>query len=128
MNRTQIAQVVGRPFFAGAVRLVTSLRVYGKDRIPANGPLVLCFNHFSWLDPWAIGSHVPRTLYYVAKQEAHDNPITGPLIRTFGTVAVRRGESDREAVRIMREIVHRGESTWLRSLGIEPGISTHSTD
>jgi hypothetical protein len=26
------------------------------------------------------------------------------------------------------EIVHRGESTWLRSLGIEPGISTHSTD
>ena len=26
------------------------------------------------------------------------------------------------------EIVRRGESTWLRSLGIEPGISTHSTD
>ena len=50
MNRTQIAQVVGRPFFAGAVRLVTPLRVYGRDRIPANGGLVLCFNHFSWLD------------------------------------------------------------------------------
>jgi hypothetical protein len=26
------------------------------------------------------------------------------------------------------EIVRRGESSWLRSLGIEPGISTHSTD
>ena len=26
------------------------------------------------------------------------------------------------------EIVRRGESTWLRALGIEPGISTHSTD
>ncbi|MBF4770473.1 hypothetical protein ISU10_22090 [Nocardioides agariphilus] len=26
------------------------------------------------------------------------------------------------------EIVGRGESTWLKSLGIEPGISTHSTD
>jgi hypothetical protein len=26
------------------------------------------------------------------------------------------------------EIVHRGESTWLRSLGIDPGISTHSSD
>jgi 1-acyl-sn-glycerol-3-phosphate acyltransferase len=125
MNRTQIAQVVGRPFFAGAVRLVTSLRVYGKDRIPANGPLVLCFNHFSWLDPWALGSHVPRTLYYVAKQEAHDNPITGPLIRTFGTIAVRRGESDREAVRIMREIVHRGDALGMFPEGTrqkrEPG-------
>jgi 1-acyl-sn-glycerol-3-phosphate acyltransferase len=125
MNRTQIAQLLGRPFFAGAVRLVTSLRVYGKDRIPANGPLVLCFNHFSWLDPWAIGSHVPRTLYYVAKQEAHDNPITGPLIRTFGTIAVRRGESDREAVRIMREIVHRGDALGMFPEGTrqkrEPG-------
>ncbi len=26
------------------------------------------------------------------------------------------------------QIVGPGESTWLRSLGIEPGISTHSTD
>ena len=26
------------------------------------------------------------------------------------------------------EIVRRGESTWLRSLGIEPDLSTHSTD
>ena len=26
------------------------------------------------------------------------------------------------------EIVRRGESTWLRALGIEPGISTHSSD
>jgi hypothetical protein len=26
------------------------------------------------------------------------------------------------------EIVRRGESTWLRALGIEPDISTHSTD
>src|SRR2546428_6553965 len=125
MNRTQIAQVVGRPFFAGAVRLVTPLRVYGRDRIPANGGLVLCFNHFSWLDPWAIGSYVPRTLYYVAKQEAHENPIIGPLIRTFGTIAVRRGESDREAVRIMRDIVHRGDALGMFPEGTrqerEPG-------
>jgi 1-acyl-sn-glycerol-3-phosphate acyltransferase len=125
MNRTQIAQLLGRPFFAGAVRLVTPLRIYGRDRIPANGGLVLCFNHFSWLDPWAIGSYVPRTLYYVAKQEAHDNPIIGPLIRTFGTIPVRRGESDREAVRIMREIVHRGDALGMFPEGTrqerEPG-------
>jgi 1-acyl-sn-glycerol-3-phosphate acyltransferase len=125
MNRTQIAQLIGRPFFAGAVRLVAPIRVYGKDRIPANGPVVLCFNHFSWLDPWAIGSHVPRTLYYVAKQEAHDNPFIGPLIRLFGTIPVRRGESDREAVRIMRDIVHRGDALGMFPEGtrqeLEPG-------
>ena len=68
---------------------------------------------------------MPRTLYYVAKQEAHDNPFIGPLIRAFGTSAVRRGESDREAVRIMREIVHRGDALGMFPEGTrqkrEPG-------
>jgi 1-acyl-sn-glycerol-3-phosphate acyltransferase len=126
VNRTQIAQLVGRPFFYAAVRACTPLRVYGRERIPANGPVVLCFNHFSWLDPWAIGSVVPRTLYYVAKQEAHDNPLIGPLIRLFGTSSVRRGESDREAIRIMRDVVQRGEALGMFPEGTrqkrEPGL------
>jgi 1-acyl-sn-glycerol-3-phosphate acyltransferase len=125
MNRTQWAWLFGRPFFGGLVRTFAPLRVYGRDRIPANGPLVLCFNHFSWLDPWALGSVVPRTVYYIAKQEAHDNPIIGPFIRFFGTSPVRRGESDREAIRIMREVVRRGDALGMFPEGTrqerEPG-------
>jgi len=125
VNRTQIAQLFGRPLFYAAVRAFTPLRVYGRERIPANGPVILCFNHFSWLDPWAIGSVIPRTVYYVAKQEAHDNPFIGPFIRFFGTTAVRRGESDREAIRAMREIVQRGDALGMFPEGTrqkrEPG-------
>jgi 1-acyl-sn-glycerol-3-phosphate acyltransferase len=125
MNRTQWAWMFGRPFFGALVRTFAPLRVYGRDRIPANGPLVLCFNHFSWLDPWALGSVVPRTVYYVAKQEAHDNPIVGPFIRIFGTSPVRRGESDREAIRVMREVVRRGDALGMFPEGTrqerEPG-------
>jgi 1-acyl-sn-glycerol-3-phosphate acyltransferase len=125
VNKTQIVQLLGRPLFYAAVRVCTPLRVYGVERIPANGPIILCFNHFSWLDPWALGSVVPRTLYYVAKQEAHDNPIIGPLIRLFGTSSVRRGESDREAIRIMRDVVRRGDALGMFPEGTrqerEPG-------
>jgi len=125
MNRTQVVQLFGKPFFGMLVRAVAPLRVYGRDRIPADGPLILCFNHFSWLDPWAFGPVVPRTLYYVAKQEAHDNPIVGPFIRLFGTSSVRRGESDREAIRIMREVVRRGDTLGMFPEGTrqerEPG-------
>jgi 1-acyl-sn-glycerol-3-phosphate acyltransferase len=110
VNRTQAVQLVGRPFFRALVKTFTPLRVYGAERIPQHGPVILCFNHFSWLDPWALGSHVPRTLYYVAKQEAHADRFIGPLIRLFGTLSVRRGESDREAVRLMREVVRRGDA------------------
>lgn len=110
MTRAQWAWLFGKPPVGALVRVFAPLRVYGKDRIPLNGPLVLCFNHFSWLDPWAFGSVAPRTVYYVAKQEAHDNPLIGPFIRIFGTSSVRRGESDREAIRIMREVVRRGDA------------------
>jgi 1-acyl-sn-glycerol-3-phosphate acyltransferase len=125
VNRFQWAWLFGRPTFGGLVRLFAPLRVYGAERIPANGPLVLCFNHFSWLDPWAFGSVIPRVVYYVAKQEAHDTPLMGPFIRVFGTMAVRRGESDREAVRLMREVVRRGDALGMFPEGTrqkrEPG-------
>jgi 1-acyl-sn-glycerol-3-phosphate acyltransferase len=125
VNRTQWAWMFGRPFFCALVRTFAPLRAYGRERIPANGPLVLCFNHFSWLDPWALGSVVPRTVYYVAKQEVHDNPIVGPFVRFFGTSPVRRGESDREAIRVMREVVRRGDTLGMFPEGTrqerEPG-------
>jgi 1-acyl-sn-glycerol-3-phosphate acyltransferase len=125
MTRTQFAWLVGRPTFGALVRMVTPLRTYGAERIPREGPLVLCFNHFSWLDPWAIGSGCPRTIYYVAKQEAHDTPFMGWFIRLFGTSPVRRGESDREAIRVMREVVRRGDSLGMFPEGTrqkeEPG-------
>jgi 1-acyl-sn-glycerol-3-phosphate acyltransferase len=37
-------------------------------------------------------------------------PGLGELIRSFGTLSVRRGESDREAVRQMREVVREGDA------------------
>jgi 1-acyl-sn-glycerol-3-phosphate acyltransferase len=125
MNQSQFAWLLGRPIIGSLVRVFAPLRVYGRDRVPANGPVVLCFNHFSWLDPWAIGAVCPRNIYYVAKQEVHDNKLIGPFIRIFGTAAVRRGESDREAVRAMREFVRRGDALGMFPEGTrqvrEPG-------
>jgi 1-acyl-sn-glycerol-3-phosphate acyltransferase len=125
MNRVQVAWLFGRPPIGAAVRIFAPSRVYGTDRVPRHGPLVFCFNHFSWLDPWAIGAVVPRTIYYVAKQEAHDNPFIGPFIRLFGTSSIRRGESDREAIRVMRDVVRRGDALGMFPEGTrqkrEPG-------
>ncbi|MCI0632553.1 MAG: 1-acyl-sn-glycerol-3-phosphate acyltransferase, partial [Actinobacteria bacterium] len=70
--------------------------------------LVVASNHFNWVDPPALGAACPRTLYYMAKVEAHRVPGLGELMRAFGAFAVRRGESDRDAVRTMRQIVRDG--------------------
>jgi len=105
-----MAWMVGRPTIGTFVKLVAPLRVYGAERVPREGGLVVGANHFSWIDPPALGAASPRTLYYMAKVEAHRVPGLGQLMRTFGAFPVRRGESDRDAVRIMREIVRAGNA------------------
>ena len=117
MNGVDLAWTIGRPTIGGLLRLFTPLRVYGKERVPLEGGVVMAFNHFSWIDPPAFGSASPRTIYYMAKIEAHSIPGLGQLIRSFGTFSVRRGESDREAVRMMRKVVRDGKALGLFAEG-----------
>jgi len=100
----------GRPVMGGPTALATRLRVYGRERVPRRGGLVVALNHFSWIDIPAYGWASPRSLYFLAKAEAHAVPVAGAYLRLFGSFAVRRGESDREAVRRMREVVRSGEA------------------
>lgn len=108
MNRTDAVWAVGRVTIQPLTTFISRLRVYGKDRMPESGGLVAAANHFSWIDPPAFGAASPRTMYFMAKVEAHKVPGLGQLMRSFGAFPVRRGESDREAVRIMRQIVQSG--------------------
>jgi 1-acyl-sn-glycerol-3-phosphate acyltransferase len=98
----------GRWLMGGPTALASRLRVYGRERIPATGGYVVAFNHFSWIDIPAYGWATTRPLYFLAKAEAHAVPVGGAYLRLFGSFAVRRGESDREAVRRMREVVRDG--------------------
>jgi 1-acyl-sn-glycerol-3-phosphate acyltransferase len=104
---------VGRMTLGPLTTVFGRLRVYGRENVPPTGGVVLALNHFHWLDPAAFGAACPRTIYYMAKIEAHRVPGLGQVIRAFGTFSVRRGESDREAVRMMRKIVADGHALGL---------------
>lgn len=110
MTKDDLVWAAGQVTIGSAVRALAPLRVYGAERVPQDGGVVLVFNHFSWLDPPAFGAASPRQLFFLAKAELHDVPVVGPLIRAFGTYAVRRGESDRQAVREMRRCVQEGNA------------------
>jgi 1-acyl-sn-glycerol-3-phosphate acyltransferase len=110
MNTPDLVWGISRPTLGMAVRLLAPLRTYGSERVPRRGGVVLALNHFSWLDPPAFGVACPRTIYYMAKSEIHEVRGVGPLIRGFGAFAVRRGESDREAVRLARGVVREGNA------------------
>jgi 1-acyl-sn-glycerol-3-phosphate acyltransferase len=110
MNRTDAVWALGRVTMQPLLHMLVPLRVYGRERVPRTGGLVFALNHFSWLDPPAFGAGSPRTIHYIAKIEAHRVAGLGQLIRAFGTSSVRRGESDREAVRLMRTVVRDGKA------------------
>src|SRR4029453_846783 len=99
VSSVDLAWAVGRVTLGTGVRVFAPFRVYGRHRIPAYGGVVLAVNHFSWLDPAAFGIASPRTVYYMAKIEAHGVPGLGQLIRAFGRFSGRRGGSHGDAVR-----------------------------
>jgi 1-acyl-sn-glycerol-3-phosphate acyltransferase len=104
-----VVWLFGRTALGLPAAVATRLRSYGTERIPQSGGLVIAINHFHWIDIPCIGWVSKRNIYFLAKVEAHRVPGLGSIIRVFGTLAVRRGESDRDAVRRMREVVRDGD-------------------
>ena len=89
---------------------LTRGRAYGLDRIPMEGGCVLAINHLNLADVPLVGALSPRNLNYVTKAELTGVPGFGKYLLWHGIIAVRRGESDRDAVRRMREAAKAGRA------------------
>ena len=113
MTVPEVAWAVGRVYMGWPTRLATRPRVYGSERVPTSGGLVYAINHLHWIDIPLVGVVSPRNIDFVAKAEAVRFPVLGRFVRWHGTIAVRRGESDREAVRLMRGAVRDGRVVGL---------------
>ena len=88
--------------------LISRLHVEGVDNIPASGPVILAMNHIHWMDIPLASLRVPRVTHYMAKIELFSVPLLGGFIRKLGAFPVRRGEGDREAIRMSERILAEG--------------------
>jgi long-chain acyl-CoA synthetase len=55
-------RALGEPIVRLAMRRVFRLKTEGLDHLPAEGPMLICPNHVSYLDPFAVGMALPRSL------------------------------------------------------------------
>ncbi|MYL59777.1 1-acyl-sn-glycerol-3-phosphate acyltransferase [Virgibacillus halodenitrificans] len=75
------------------------IKVIGKENVPKQGPVIICSNHISNLDPPVVGITSPRDIYFMAKGELFEKPILGKLLLGIHAFPVKRGLSDRNALR-----------------------------
>jgi 1-acyl-sn-glycerol-3-phosphate acyltransferase len=96
---------LARLMLAGQMRL----RVSGLEHVPAEGPLLLVSNHLGMTDPLAICVRLRRVVRFTPKAELFEWPVIGWLARQAGAVPIRRGASDREAIRRVAGLLAAGE-------------------
>ena len=113
MTREDLAWKFGRIYMGLPARISTRAKAYGLENVPAVGGVVYAINHLHWIDIPLVGVVSPRTVWFVAKAEAANNPALGWFLRLHGAIAIRRGESDRDAVRRMREEARNGHVVGL---------------
>ena len=85
------------------------MEIKGAENIPDSGAVIIASNHVSNLDPLLLGSVVPRRLHFMAKEELFKNPVLGWICRTLGAFPVRRGASDRNAIKKAFDILKEGK-------------------
>ena len=89
-------------------RLFFRGRVYGISNVPSSGPLVVVSNHGSHLDPPLLGHALGRPVAFMAKAELFRIPLLGKIIHACGAYPVKRGASDRAAIRVPTSKLNEG--------------------
>ena len=85
------------------------LRVEGLANVPRAGGAVLASNHQSFLDILLLGGCVPRHVAFVARDTLADWRWLAFVMRQSGAVLVKRGTSDRRALRQMADHLEAGD-------------------
>ena len=102
-------QIVFRLLFYTVFRT----RVYGRENIPKEGAVILAANHASNIDPPLMASLIERPVSYMAKIELFENPIFGAAIRRCHAFPVKRGASDRGAIKAAVTVLKEGHMLGL---------------
>ncbi|MDP4083896.1 MAG: lysophospholipid acyltransferase family protein [Bacillota bacterium] len=75
------------------------IQVLGLENFPKDGGVLICTNHIHNFDPPVVGITAPRVVHFMAKEELFSLPVLGKIVRMCNAFPVKRGMSDREALR-----------------------------
>ncbi|MDP9752092.1 lysophospholipid acyltransferase family protein [Thermoanaerobacter pentosaceus] len=107
-----IAKIIVRTI----IKVIFKIEIKGLENIPKKGPVIICSNHISFLDPPVIGALLNRRIYFMAKEELFKNPFLKLLLGTgLGAFPVKRGTADLSAIKTALTYLKKG-----KAIGIFP--------
>jgi len=82
-----------------SLRIFFDLKIQGKELLPQGGAFILAANHISNLDPLVVGLLPREKVYFLAKEELFSPPLWGSFLRFLGSVPLKRGRADFNAMK-----------------------------
>jgi len=95
----------------------------GVDNVPVDGPAILCGNHRSYFDVFAMAITVARTgrtVRFLGKKEVFEAPVIGQLATALGGIRVDRGTGSDEPLQFAEEALAAGEMVAIMPEGTIP--------
>lgn len=93
------------PLFRLAFRLLSRVKMEGRENIPKSGPYIIAYNHVSLFEPPLLLAFWPTFPEALAGADVFDRPGQKILVRAYGAIPVHRGEYDRKVIHDMLRVL-----------------------
>ena len=105
-----------------ALHIYFRVKIYGAEKVPQSGGLIVVSNHASYFDPPLLSNCVRRPVAFMAKEELFETPGLKQAIKLYGAYPVKRSIGDRAALRAATKAI---ESGWIAAVFLQ---GTRSAD
>jgi 1-acyl-sn-glycerol-3-phosphate acyltransferase len=89
-------------------KIIINIKIYGRNKIPKKGRVIIAPNHTSFWDPPLIGLAANREVFYLAKEGLFKvNKFFAWLIRTYNAIPLKREKGGIGGVKKAKELLNK---------------------
>lgn len=104
------ARSLARRALRPLLRAWLRLRIEGAHHVPTAGPVLIASTHASHADSIALGAAPQRPVFFLGDRRLLAWPLLGRLLPGLGMVALRRGQGDTDAMRVLAQLLDAGHA------------------
>ena len=120
-------KAIVRKIVIGAIwiycKIVYRFELIGKENIPKEGPVIICGNHRTFLDPPLIMITTGRYTRFLAKEELTKNKFLAFLGYVFDAILVKRDSKEIKALKESMQTLKNGQCLAIFPEGTRNGLA-----